>query len=370
MTLDTLDCPHCGEKISLNEALAKQASEQLERQLQNKLQLEKQKITQELKKQSLIEINDLKKEIHEKTNQLQLQQQTELELRKKARILEEKERNLELEFLRKFDQEKTKFQDEISRRFNEENKLKMAEKEKQLSDMRTQIEELKRKADQGPVELQGEVFEREIENELKILFPLDHIGPVPKGVRGGDIIHGIRTSSGHDSGTILWELKRTKHWSDSWVQKLKDDAREINADLAILITHVMPKGIRHLGLYEGIWVCEATTFEATAKIMRHQLLQIHLAKITSQGKGEKMDFLYNYLTGNQFRQRIEAILEAFKVMQDELEKEKKSLQRSWAVRESQISKVLMSTSGLYGDVQGIVGVGLPKIQELEWENLQ
>lgn len=367
MALSELDCPHCGQTISLGEALERQVGDDIERRLQEKLLTEKKRLQDGLKKETDALTVELKRELQEKSQKLLQQQQVEMELRKKTRLLEEKEKNLELEFLRKFDHEKNKFQEEVSRRLGEESRFKMAEKEKQLADMRGQIEELKRKAEQGPVELQGEVLEREIESELKAFFPLDHIGPVPKGIRGGDIIHSIQTNSGQKAGVILWEMKRTKHWSDQWTQKLKDDSRAINADLAILVSQCLPKGIQHLGLWDGVWVCDYASYEALGRILRGQVMQVFLARMQAQGKGEKMDFLYDYLTGNQFKQRIEALIEAFRTMQDELEKEKRAMQRSWALREMQISKVLQSTSGMYGDIQGIVGsTSLPTLQVLDW----
>jgi hypothetical protein len=55
-------------------------------------------------------------------------------------------------------------------------------------------------------------------------------------------------------------------------------------------------------------------------------------------------------------------------MKQDLEAEKRSLQRSWSKREKELERVIMSTSSLYGDLQGIIGGSLPTIQQLELPN--
>jgi hypothetical protein len=255
----------------------------------------------------------------------------------------------------------------VARKFTEDQRLKTAEKDKQLEDMRRQIEDLKRKAEQGSQQTQGEVLELEIESNLRTAFPHDEIIPVPKGMKGGDIIQKVKTTSGQDAGVIIWETKRTKSWSDGWIDKLKDDQRSIAAEFAVIVSQVLPKGVSHLAQIDGVWVADFLSFVGIAVALRSHVLQIFQARAVAAGKGEKLDFLYSYLTGTQFKQRVEVIVESFKSMQEDLDKEKRVIQKGWATREQQIARVLVSTVGMYGDIQGIVGASLPKIAALELE---
>lgn len=405
MSDHTINCPQCGTSISLTDALSTEIREQFRKEfqqiaakkeaeiakLETALNKEKESLSQkqaamdqtiqarlvaektalerklreELQNKTQLEMEDLKAQVAEKAKKIEESQKAELELRKKARDLEERERAIEVELQRKFDEERNRIQEETSRKLAEENRLKTAEKDKQLEDMRRQIEDLKRKAEQGSQQAQGEILELEIEAALKTAFPLDLIEPVPKGLKGGDIIQKVITTSGQQAGTIIWETKRTKAWSDGWIDKLKDDQRAISAEFAVIVTQVLPKDVVHLAFVDGVWVVDFLTFRGIAIALRSNLLQVHHARALATGKGEKMDFLYNYLTGTQFKQRIETIVEAFRTMQEDLDKEKRAIQKSWAAREQQLVRVLTSTVGMYGDIQGIVGASLPKIASLE-----
>ena len=408
MAENVIECPKCGTKISLTDALSTDIKEQYQKEFQeiiskrenelsslqdalakekhtlteqraeidkivnDKLNLEKstleKKLRDDILNQNRVETEDLKAQISEKSKIIEESQKQELELRKKARDLEEKERTIELEMQRKLDSEKTKIQEEVTKKITDEQRLKAAEKDKQLEDMRHQIEDLKRKAEQGSQKAQGEILELEIEAELKSIFPFDTIEPVSNGIRGSDIIQKVITTSGQHVGTIIWETKRTKSWSDSWITKLKDDQRAISAEQAIIVTQALPKDASSPCLIDGIWVADYFTFKGIAVAIRSTLIQVYQAKAVAISKGEKLDFLYSYLTGTQFKQRVEAIVESFKSMQVDLEKEKRAIQKSWATREQQINRVLLSTAGMYGDIQGIVGISLPKIESLELDN--
>ncbi len=398
-------CPKCGTSISITEALSadikdhyrkefqqiilkrnqeikslqsalekdkevlNQERKDLEAMVAKRVQVEKsaleQQIKQDLIHQNQLEMQDLRNQLIEKTQCIEKAQAYELELRKKTREIEEREKALELTLQRKFDVEKLRIQEETSHRILNDQQLKMAEKDKQLEDLRRQIETLKRKAEQGSQQAQGEVLEVELEAILRNLFPLDSIEPVAKGMQGGDIIHRVMGFSGQCVGTIIWETKRTKNWSDGWIEKLKADQRAITAEFAIIVTQTMPKEELNLALVDGVFVVDSQTLKGLAVTLRHQLIQLFQARAMAISKGEKLDFLYDYLTGTQFKQRIEAIVEAFQAMQMDLAKEKRAVQRIWAAREQQIEKVLISTAGMYGDFQGIVGNSLPIIPQLE-----
>ena len=407
MTENSIECPNCGTKISLTDALSADIKEhyknefqqisskreaeitklqdtltkeketlinkqaEIEITIQNRLNAERttleMKIRNDVSNQARLEIDDLKIQLTEKVKLVEASQQHELELRKRTRELEDKEKSVELEIQRKLDIERAQIQEETGRKITEDLRLKTAEKDKQLDDMRRQIEDLKRKAEQGSQQAQGEILELEIESVLKALFPSDIIDPVAKGMKGGDIIQKVMTPSGQQVGTIIWETKRTKGWTDSWITKLKDDQRAIAAEHAVIVSQTLPKDVTTLAQIDGVWVTDYFTFRGIAVALRSSLTQLYHAKSVAANKGEKMDSLYNYLTGTQFKQRVEAIVESFRSMRDDLEKEKRAITKIWATREQQINRVITSTAGMHGEIYGIIGTSLPKIESLEIE---
>jgi len=372
VTKETIKCPECGEVIELSEAISHDIEIRLKQQYENKIEKTKKSIEEKAKKEvqeSLnIKISDLNEQLEEKTKNLKEAQKQEIELRKRQRELVEKEEKLELELSRKIDAERQKIIQKTSKEFEETHRLKDAEKDKQLDDMKRQIDELKRKAEQGSQQMQGEVLELELEESLKEEFPFDVIEPVAKGVKGGDIIQTVKTQSGRICGKILWETKRTKNWSESWIQKLKDDQRDAKADLAILASESLPKGLQHFRLISGVWVTDILSAVSLALALRVVLIQVARERVTQVGKKEKMELAYNYLTGQEFRNRVEAIVESFTAMKMDLEAERRAMLKIWAKREKQMERVISNAAGMHGDLQEIAGSSLPAIKMLELPN--
>ena len=372
MTKETIKCPDCGAVIELSEAISHDIEVRLKQQYENEIGKTKKAIEEKAKieaQESLnIKISDLNEQLEEKTKNLKEAQRQELELRKRQRELVEKEEKLELELSRKIDAERQKIIQKTSKEFEETHRLKDAEKDKQLDDMKKQIDELKRKSEQGSQQMQGEVLELELEESLKEEFPFDVIEPVAKGVKGGDIIQTVKTQSGRICGKILWETKRTKNWSDSWIQKLKDDQRDAKADLAILASETLPKGFNHFRLISGVWVTDILSAVSLALALRVVLIQVARERETQVGKKEKMELAYNYLTGQEFRNRVEAIVESFTAMKADLEAERRAMLKIWAKREKQIERVISNAAGMHGDLQEIAGSSLPTIKMLELPN--
>jgi len=372
VTKETIKCPDCGAVIELSEAISHDIEVRLKQQYENEIGKTKKAIEEKAKieaQESLnIKISDLNEQLEEKTKNLKEAQRQELELRKRQRELVEKEEKLELELSRKIDAERQKIIQKTSKEFEETHRLKDAEKDKQLDDMKKQIDELKRKSEQGSQQMQGEVLELELEESLKEEFPFDVIEPVAKGVKGGDIIQTVKTQSGRICGKILWETKRTKNWSDSWIQKLKDDQRDAKADLAILVSETLPKGFHHFRLISGVWVTDILSAVSLALALRVVLIQVARERETQVGKKEKMELAYNYLTGQEFRNRVEAIVESFTAMKADLEAERRAMLKIWAKREKQIERVISNAAGMHGDLQEIAGSSLPTIKMLELPN--
>jgi len=392
MPQQTINCPKCGARIEVTEILAHEIEEKLNAEFQVRLKKEKDshlqalqakdseiqaKVTSEIKKAEAqarkkaedaigLELTDLKAQLDEERTKREASQREELNLRKRQRELEDSKKELELEMTRKLDAERSKIEEVAAQRIVEEHRLKDAEKDKKLADALKQVEELKRKMEQGSQQAQGEVLELELEALLKKEFPFDEIDAVSKGVRGGDVTQTVKTQSGRVCGKILWETKRTKAWSDSWIQKLKDDQREAKAGLAVLVSEALPDGFHHFRQMDGgVWVTDVPSVLSLAIALRVVLIQVSNAREAEMGKKEKMELVYSYLTGPEFKNRVSAIIEAFRTMHEDLEAEKRAMQRIWEKRAKQIEKVIANTSGMYGDLEGLAGTSLPPIKILE-----
>lgn len=406
MTDHIIVCPSCGKKIPLTETLSRQikdtlakeleegikrreleiekqrkllekeslkledAKKAIENEIQEKLKAEREKLFHEAKKKAQealsVDMKDLKEQIAEKEKKLEEAHKAELAFRKKMRELEEQKKNIELEIARKLDEEREKIRQQTLEIFSEQHRLKDLEKDKIINDMRKTIEELKRKSEQGSMQIQGEVLEISLEELLKTKFPTDDITPVPKGIKGADILQKVYSSNGVYCGSILWETKRTKSWSNGWVSKLKDDQREIKAEIAIIATEAMPSEINSFGMLNGIWITRLNLAGCLAEALRAGLIQVSHIRLASVSKDEKMEVLYKYLSGPGFKQKVEAIVEAFKTMKEDLEQEKRAMVRIWSKREKEIERVITNTVGMYGDMQGIIGSSMPTIKALEF----
>jgi hypothetical protein len=340
----------------------------LDLELQRKIGAETERIKAEASKEARdaisIEITDLKAQAAEKDRKLAEAGVAELELRKQKRELEERSKTLELEVARKIDAERATIQEETAKLLQEEYRLKDAEKDKKLQDAMRMNEDLRRKLQQGSQQTQGEVLELELEELIAKSFPTDLVEPVPKGINGADIIQKVMSKSGQISGAIVWETKRTKAWSDGWVQKLKDDQRAVKADIAVLVSEVLPKDCKNFANYEGVWISTPQFAISLAVALRAQLIEVAMVKLAAVGKNEKMEILYQYISGLEFRQRVEAIVEAFVAMQEDVQEERRTAERRWARREKLIQKVISNTSGMYGDFQGLIGSSLQSIRSL------
>ncbi len=413
----TIACPHCKSEIKLTESLAgpliestRQKYEQqlaeketevskreanirnqmqavakereaISEQVAQKLEAERKAIAaEEAKKARRLLENDLdeqKKEmaelqsvLKERESKLAAAQKAQAEFARKERELEDAKRELELTVQKNVNEQANAIREKAKLEAEESMKLKVAEREEKIQSMQRQIEELKRKAEQGSQQLQGEVQELELEALVKATFPQDTVAPVPKGEFGGDLIHSVVGPLGQHCGTILWEAKRTKNWSDTWLPKLRDDQRTAKAEIALIVSHALPKDVEHFHQIDGVWVTSPRCAIPVAMVLRHSLLAIANARQASEGQQTKMELVYQYLTGPRFRHRIEAIVEKFSDMHADLDKERKTMTKLWAKREEQIRCVIESTAGMYGDLQGIAGRSLAEIEGLEIEPLE
>lgn len=311
------------------------------------------------------ELADLQGVLKQRNEKLAEAQKAEVDFRKKQRELDDAKRELDLTVEKRIQDGLAAVRAKAVQDAEESLKLKVAEKDQTIASMHKQIEHLKRRAEQGSQQLQGEVQELELETLLRNRFPLDTIDPVPKGEFGGDVLQRVAGPSGQPCGTILWESKRTKNWSDGWLAKLRDDQRAAKADLSVIVSQVLPKDIETFDARDGVWIAHSRCIVPIATVLRDLLVQVSTARQFSVGQQTKTELIYQYLTGPCFRQRIEAIVEAFSSMQEDLDKEKKAILKQWAKREAQIDNVMKATVGMYGDLQGIAGKSLQEIEGLE-----
>jgi hypothetical protein len=382
MAAETITCPHCHKKIALSKALTGPIEEKLRRDIEaearrrekalsddfeRRLADERRVALNKAKKEVKTHLSDLEIQLGERDQAIEQARRKELELLKKQRELEDKQKTVDLQVARKVAEQGRLIEKAAVERLQEQNRLKDLEKDKQLSDLRRQIDDLKRKAEQGSQQTQGEAVELDLEATLRAAFPQDSIEPVAKGVRGADVVQGVNSPTGQSCGSIIWEFKNAKAWSDGWLQKLRDDQRAQGSETAILVSVVLPNEVKHFGLVDGVWVADTVTMLGLATVLRSTLLQVALAGGAAEGKSEKMEMLYAYLSGTTFKQKVEAIVESFVVMKDDLDRERRAMETLWSKREKQLTRVILSVGTMYGDMQGIIGATLPDIAQLKLE---
>lgn len=356
---NTIVCPHCQKSIELTQALTAQLQEEITRKTEERLR-------KELQEQTSIELEDLRRQLAEKEEKVSQMREAELALREEKRRLEEKEKELALEVERRIDEEKKKIEQAVLEQAAQQHRLKDLEKDKVINDLKTALEEAQRKATQGSQQLQGEVLELDIEHLLQTNFPGDEIEPVGKGVRGADIKHIIKNSKGSICGVILWEMKRTKAWSDEWCTKLKEDLRAAKAHVPVIVSSAFPKEIENsMGLYDGVWVIGFNLVLPVATLLRKNLIAVEFQKQASADRGTKADLLYAYVMGHEFRQQVEALAEVYREMQDQILRERTAFEKSWKTREAQLKRLVLSTANIYGSMQGLVGSSMPQVKGLE-----
>lgn len=416
MRTNNIKCPSCGSEFDVQNVLSADAEQKIKQQyekqfqqsllqinadkkkleeeqrqfeekrkkenelFQQKLQQEKGKLEAELQQQLRKTIGaDYENQLRllqqnnaENEERLKMARQKEFEFLKKEQELKNKEQELEIKVQKTLMEERALLTQQIRKEEGEkttlketEYQLKLKELEKQLEDQRKLAEEMKRKAEQGSMQLQGEAQELLLEELLRDHFPYDTIAEVGKGVEGADCMQTVHNKIGSECGRIIFESKRTKTFQNAWIEKLKTDMRNKQADVAILVTQVYPKDMSCFGERDGVWVCSFSEVIALTSALRHTIIRIAETKKSEENKGEKMQLLYSYLTGTEFRQQIETIVEGFLSLKNSITKERMQMEKIWKEREKQLEKVLISTSGLYGSIKGIAGASIGEIPLLE-----
>lgn len=375
-TPDSVNCSNCGAEIKLTEAIARKFEERAKARMETEIRQREvtlraeaaqavQTAVEQEREKLATQMSDLEAQVRETSTRIEQARAVELDLRRNQRDLEEREKALKLEVARQVAVERKKAEQQTTERMQEEFRLREAEMKEQLASMTRTIQDLKRKAEQGSQQTQGEAVEAELEAILRQTFPIDDIAPVNKGVRGGDILHTVRTPNGTDCAAIVWEAKNAKAWSPKWLEKIREDQREAQAELAVVVTTTLPPGILHFGLVEGIWVCDLISAALLAVALRAQLQAVQRERVASDGRSTKESQLYDYVTGTEFRQRVIAAVTTLIQMKDEVNRERNSAVRTFAKRDKQIDGAAEQIVRLYGGAQGIIGGSLKPVALLE-----
>jgi len=349
------------------EAIDQQVAEQVKTKSKEIAEVERKKIIAEQSEQT----KALQEELEEKNKKISEANKKELEFLKKQRELEEKSEQLELEVERKLSEGRKKIFDDASRKAAEEHMLKDREKDDKIAALTKNIGELKRKAEVGSQEAQGEALEQELQEYLERTFPYDRFEEVKKGTRGADVLQIVHNASGKECGKILWESKNTKDFQKSWIEKFKKDQQEAKADIAIIMSVVLPAGIDSFDMYDGVWVTDYKSLKGLATALRQGLIEVARQKLITTGQDSIKDVLYEYITGQEFIMRIRAVVEAFQRMNNELAKEKRAMTSIWNSREKQIATVIENVAGIHGSIEGLVGgqKALPEVETLSLESI-
>ena len=344
--------------------------EELRKATKEQLRIERVKLQDELKKELVAEQSEsmalLQRELEEKSKQVQELNKSKAEIEKLKRDMTEVESKakadaeaaLNAQLLvekEKLAKQAGELKEKALKEIREASELELKAKDEQIAQMAKSIDDAKRKHEQGSMQVQGEALELLMESWLSSQFPFDNIEEVKKGAFGADCVQTIHTRELQNCGVICYESKNTKAWSDGWITKLKQDMLKVNADLGVLITSVLPNDMERMGFVDGIWVCSLDEFKGSVSLLRESLIRVHKTVQREENRGDKMTLLYNYMTGNEFSMQMKAIVDGFIKMQEELEKEKRSLMASWKRREKTIDGVLMNTTEMYGALQGIAG---------------
>lgn len=341
--------------------------ERLERQLKEDRKTIEEKLKIKFQEEQSEQFQSLQKELNEKSEQIKELNRTKAEIEKLKREKAELKEEIEAETQKKLNELLIIERDKIKKSEEDKNELKFKELQKQLEDQKKLTEEMKRKQEQGSMQMQGEVQELAIEEWLASQFPLDTIEEIKKGARGGDCIQIVNTRTRQNCGKIYYESKRTKDFQPSWIEKFKADMREKGADIGVLVTEAMPSDFERMGIKDGIWICTYEEFKGLCSVLRESVIQLSLAISSQENKGDKMHMLYDYLTSNNFRMQIEAIVEGFSSMKIALDSEKRAMQRIWKEREKQIEKVIANTIDMHSSIKGIAGNAIQTVKALEFQ---
>jgi hypothetical protein len=326
---------------------------------------QKEKLKAEAARTAELEISDLRIQLAEHAARLQESIEAELDYRKRIRGLENEKRELDLAMHRKLDEQRHQLVAAAREASAADYELKLKEKDQQIERLRQAADELKRKSEQGSVELQGEALEIDLEEKLRSAFPQDLFKPVARGARGPDVLQIVRGPNLVECGSIIWEAKNSKNWSPAWIPKLKEDQRATAANLAVLVSVSLPREIPHFGTVAGVCICSPQCVLPLAMLLRERLEQVAFARGASQARKKKTELIFDYISSDDFRLQMEGIIAAFSAMREQISRERRTMEKQWRERGKLLEIVMLNTSRMYGDLRGIAGASIRQVTSLE-----
>ncbi|MBI5613658.1 DUF2130 domain-containing protein [Candidatus Gottesmanbacteria bacterium] len=366
MSDQIISCPHCGKSIPLSRALLHDIESKTLEEEKIKIREELTAIQKQNDQKQAQEITLLKESLSASAKKLQDSERAELELRKQKNILDEDRRAFEINKQRAIDAERELIRKKTIEEFVEQQRLKDREKEQYIDALKKSLEDAQRKATQGSQQLQGEVQEIDMEETLKNAFPQDLIEPVAKGTLGADIRQTVKSPRGMVCGTILWESKRTKAWSDGWIDKLKQDQLNDKAHISAIASESLPDEAKSgMGNKDGVWVCTPSLVVVLSSLLRKSILDVAKERVVSQNKQSRAEELYSFITGHDFTHQVESMIEVYTQMKEQITKERTAYEKSWKLREMQVERLLSGVSGMYGSMQGIAGNAMKELKGAE-----
>jgi len=364
-----IKCPECGHEFDISDVLYDQVELELKKQFEAKMKLEKkslaEKITADIRDEQAGQLKALQEELQAKSQQVRELHKAQADIERLKREMTEVAGKAEAEMERKLSQSLADERRKIQESEEEKSEKKVAERDQLIHQLKEQMEIMKRKAEQGSMQIQGEVQELIIEEWLSANYPLDSIEEIKKGARGADCIQTINTRSATNCGKIYYESKRAKAFQPLWIEKFKADIREKGANIGVLVTETLPADMDRMGYREGIWICSFPEFKGLSTVLRESIISMHRVVSQQENRGDKMSLVYDFLTSNEFRLQVEAIVEGFTQMKIDLDSEKRAMASIWKKREKQIEKVLLNTSDMYSSIKGIAGNAVPAVRQLE-----
>jgi len=364
-----IKCPECGHEFDISDVLYDQVELELKKQFEAKMKLEKkslaEKITADIRDEQAGQLKALQEELQAKSQQVRELHKAQADIERLKREMTEVAGKAEAEMERKLSQSLADERRKIQESEEEKSEKKVAERDQLIHQLKEQMEIMKRKAEQGSMQIQGEVQELIIEEWLSANYPLDSIEEIKKGARGADCIQTINTRSATNCGKIYYESKRAKAFQPLWIEKFKADIREKGANIGVLVTETLPADMDRMGYREGIWICSFPEFKGLSSVLRESIISMHRVVSQQENRGDKMSLVYDFLTSNEFRLQVEAIVEGFTQMKIDLDSEKRAMASIWKKREKQIEKVLLNTSDMYSSIKGIAGNAVPAVRQLE-----
>ena len=364
-----IKCPECGHEFDISDVLYDQVELELKKQFEAKMKLEKkslaEKITADIRDEQAGQLKALQEELQAKSQQVRELHKAQADIERLKREMTEVAGKAEAEMERKLSQSLADERRKIQESEEEKSEKKVAERDQLIHQLKEQMEIMKRKAEQGSMQIQGEVQELIIEEWLSANYPLDSIEEIKKGARGADCIQTINTRSATNCGKIYYESKRAKAFQPLWIEKFKADIREKGTNIGVLVTETLPADMNRMGYREGIWICSFPEFKGLSSVLRESIISMHRVVSQQENRGDKMSLVYDFLTSNEFRLQVEAIVEGFTQMKIDLDSEKRAMASIWKKREKQIEKVLLNTSDMYSSIKGIAGNAVPAVRQLE-----